>query len=211
MTNSLFDGEGLEFEHIQRLQAANQRAAAQGKLNEIERHLAADAAERERVAKLPRCPACGGALEGRFRKCRHCQSDIAWVGDTPCESHMVEEVTKKLEKEKLLKRLSQQHAIAQDFLRTEFRRGNRDFDELAASTRTKFAKPLLTSQGKHWTPEDVVREYNNFGDFERARKKKQFSERLNSLSEIIYVGLIVGFVLLVLVMGVGSAYLIIYG
>lgn len=35
--------------------------------------------------KLPQCPACGGRLEGAFRKCSHCSMDLSWVKGRPCE------------------------------------------------------------------------------------------------------------------------------
>lgn len=42
----------------------------------------------------PKCPSCGGVMDGEFRKCRHCASDVAWVHGVPClpehESELVD-------------------------------------------------------------------------------------------------------------------------
>jgi hypothetical protein len=40
--------------------------------------------ERERQQR-PQCPVCGGRLEGQFRKCMHCQSNLEWVEGIPYE------------------------------------------------------------------------------------------------------------------------------
>ena len=69
--NFLFDGKGIEFEHIQRLQ----QLGAQNKTNRLLEEQA-KAAEAEK--KLPQCPHCGGRLPGRFNLCKSCGEKVYW-------------------------------------------------------------------------------------------------------------------------------------
>lgn len=72
----LFDGQGVEFHHLQRM---NQLRAA----NETNRLLkeARDAEQR-----LPKCPHCGGAIPGRYDVCKHCRREIHWGPSGPFSS-----------------------------------------------------------------------------------------------------------------------------
>ena len=55
-------------------------------------------AEAEREAKKPKCPACGGALEVSFRKCKHCATDLSWIDGHPCEPGQEEKLKATLRK-----------------------------------------------------------------------------------------------------------------
>ena len=55
-------------------------------------------AEAEREAKKPKCPACGGALEVSFRKCKHCATDLSWIDGHPCEPGQEETLKANLRK-----------------------------------------------------------------------------------------------------------------
>jgi len=59
-----------------------------------------DAEERQR--SLPQCPVCGGRLEGQFRKCKYCTSDLAWVQGLPCEPGKERELMLKISEDKRL-------------------------------------------------------------------------------------------------------------
>jgi hypothetical protein len=67
----LFDGKGIEFEHIQRLQ----QLGAQNKTNRL---LEEQARAAEAEKKLPQCPHCGGRLPGRFNLCKNCGETVHW-------------------------------------------------------------------------------------------------------------------------------------
>lgn len=71
MSDDLFDGEGVQFSDIVGPSAHKQRATQNRKLDAIEEHLADLQAEAERKKRLPKCPLCGGELEGQYKKCRH--------------------------------------------------------------------------------------------------------------------------------------------
>lgn len=70
------------------LQAGQLSRQEQAKLDALHSELkalrAAQAASNNR-SSLPQCPACGGRLEGQFKKCMHCSSELAWVAGIPCE------------------------------------------------------------------------------------------------------------------------------
>lgn len=97
MDNFLFDGEGIEYEHLQRALAAQQRQ----RLLEEQRRLARD---QQNLTSTPggtvapidprlQCPACGGPLPGQFRKCMYCQCNLVWAAICKCGStFQVEEV-----------------------------------------------------------------------------------------------------------------------
>ena len=69
----LFDGQGVEFHHLQRMQQL--RAA-----NETNRLLQQ---AREEEARLPKCPHCGGAIPGRHSVCKHCRRELYWGPNGP--------------------------------------------------------------------------------------------------------------------------------
>jgi len=82
----LFDGKGLELEHVQRLQAARQREEMLKKLGR----------KPVQSPRGPQCPVCGGKLAGQFRKCQHCASDLAWVQGRPCEPGQEQKLEQEL-------------------------------------------------------------------------------------------------------------------
>ncbi len=116
----LFDGEGLEFEHIQRFQAAAQRkrlteqqekSAQQLETLAQQQEKIAQGLERERkrIARLPQCPYCGGRLEGRFELCMHCRSPISWVEQIPCKPGDEVAVKRRLAEDRK-RRLAEEHS-----------------------------------------------------------------------------------------------------
>ena len=105
MTSFLFDGEGFEFSHLQRLAQINGQTLSlkkQQELLEVQKQIrdelakqAAQAAQAEELRKRslpaperargPDCPHCGGELPSDatvklYAKCRHCASDLFWSG-----------------------------------------------------------------------------------------------------------------------------------
>lgn len=68
----LFDGQGVEFHHLQRMQQVN----AQNKTNQ----LLQAAAQAE--ALKPQCPHCGGRVPGRFDLCANCNRQLFWGHDS---------------------------------------------------------------------------------------------------------------------------------
>ena len=100
MTNFLFDGEGFEFSHLQRMAQLNNQALSLRKQQEslrvqkqIRDGINKQAAQARKSKKGSRatpqnerglnCPHCGGELSSDapaklYAKCRHCASDLFW-------------------------------------------------------------------------------------------------------------------------------------
>ncbi len=74
-------------EEVRRLRESAERDTKSRKAEENARKAEENArkAEESRIGALPQCPICGGRLEGQFRKCKHCSSDLSWVEGVPCE------------------------------------------------------------------------------------------------------------------------------
>lgn len=69
--NPLFDGQGLEFHHLQRLDQQKQAAATRRLLEEQ---------ERQRRGVCP-CPHCGGGIpKVGVSVCMHCRRELHWNG-----------------------------------------------------------------------------------------------------------------------------------
>jgi hypothetical protein len=85
MFPDLFDGEGLEAEHLLQLQQLREQSDLNAHLSSINSTLGDLAQESARVQTLPQCPWCGGRLDGRFEVCRHCSREIRWVEWFPCK------------------------------------------------------------------------------------------------------------------------------
>jgi len=68
----LFDGQGVELHHLQRMLQVN----AQNKTNQ----LLQAAAQAE--ALKPQCPHCGGRVPGRFDLCANCNRQLFWGHDS---------------------------------------------------------------------------------------------------------------------------------
>ncbi len=94
--------------------------------------------------KLPRCPVCGGQLEGKYRKCMHCQSDLVWVEDIPCEPKDANSVRQRVARQAEEQREAQKRLVA---ARQELIRKEKE-EELQKSRRTAAVKeatsPLAT-------------------------------------------------------------------
>ena len=56
--------------------AAGQRHQQSKQLNELNKELQR---QKEKERRAPKCPACGGALPGEFRKCKHCGTELIWL------------------------------------------------------------------------------------------------------------------------------------
>ena len=91
--------------HLQGQQQAHQQRTKE--IHELQRlrHIAereerARKAEENRIKELPQCPACGGRLEGQFRKCKGCASDLSWVEGIPCEPGKEHEIHEWLREER---------------------------------------------------------------------------------------------------------------
>lgn len=54
----------------------------------------------EKEARMPKCPWCAGPVENNVSKCRHCTSDIEWVGGEQCKPEDKSKVMLKQRQEK---------------------------------------------------------------------------------------------------------------
>jgi len=69
---------------MQSLQTGNANAKqSRDELREMRRLQAKQNREKERLKNLPKCPSCGGHLEGEYPKCVHCGCNIQWIGGRP--------------------------------------------------------------------------------------------------------------------------------
>lgn len=89
-------------------QQAQESAQQARKLDSIRGELQQLRLKQEREQGLPQCPACGGRLEGEFRKCKHCTSDLVWVEGHPCEPGQEAKLLEKLEQQREQARQAQQ-------------------------------------------------------------------------------------------------------
>ena len=83
------------------LTEANRRSQEeQQKLESIRNELAglrqASTEDEHRQKSLHQCPACGGRLDGEFRKCKHCASDLVWIDHYVCEPGQEEALRQRL-------------------------------------------------------------------------------------------------------------------
>ena len=77
----LFDGEGLEFGHVQNLDARRQRRDIADRIAALEKK------SRQRPPADRECPHCGGELaKVGVSRCQHCGQEIDWAfGKSPCK------------------------------------------------------------------------------------------------------------------------------
>ena len=112
MLGGLLNLQGQQQAHQQRtkqsqeLQRLRQTAEREGRARAQEaqtreQEVQARIAEESRIKRLPQCPACGGRLEGQFRKCMHCTSELSWVEGIPCELGKEHEVHERLREERV--------------------------------------------------------------------------------------------------------------
>ena len=83
------------------LTEANRRSQEeQQKLESIRNEMAglrqASTEDEHRQKSLHQCPACGGRLDGEFRKCKHCASDLVWIDGHVCEPGQEEALRQRL-------------------------------------------------------------------------------------------------------------------
>jgi len=84
VSNPLFDGQGLEFGHLQReaqrrqnaADAAQQKAQNDQIIGLLKEQKAEQEREKKRLDALPKCPACLSPVEVGSRRCAKCQSAI---------------------------------------------------------------------------------------------------------------------------------------
>lgn len=86
-----------QLEEVRRLREATQRSERRAKRSE-QRAKQEQEAEQARLEAMPQCPFCGGRLEGRFPKCKHCASELSWVGGNACEPGKEDEMRTRLSK-----------------------------------------------------------------------------------------------------------------
>lgn len=69
---------------MQNLQKGNANSeSSRSELRSIRRTQERDRREKEKRNHQPKCPFCGGRLEGEYPKCKHCASDLAWRHGKP--------------------------------------------------------------------------------------------------------------------------------
>jgi len=159
MSFDLFDGEGVEFEHLQRLQAAGQRQEMQEQLSSIEKELAEQQQEARRRKRLPKCPACGVRLEGQYRKCHNCKADLVWISGLPCEPADVPRVKKQLAERHKKAELRRSHENARETMRQWFREGKRSARTMAAVLKSQ---GFVRVSGQTWTEVEVEEELEDY-------------------------------------------------
>lgn len=99
-----------QLEETRRLREATERAASLA-ARSAESAVRAQQSERDRINSLPQCPVCGGRLEGQFRKCKHCTSDLSWVEGHPCEPGKEHEVQENLDRQRKLRESKRQETL----------------------------------------------------------------------------------------------------
>ena len=65
-------------------------------------------------AGMPKCPWCAGAIEENVSKCRHCTSDIAWVGGEQCKPEDKDKVADKQREQKIRQQRAEEEKRRRD-------------------------------------------------------------------------------------------------
>lgn len=65
------------------------------KLDEIASLLKKQEEQQRKNQKLPKCPYCGGLIDGTYDICRHCRSKLGYVGGNVCKIEEIEELQLK--------------------------------------------------------------------------------------------------------------------
>ncbi|MDP7269408.1 MAG: hypothetical protein QF408_14695 [Pirellulales bacterium] len=69
---------------MQSLQKGNTSSEkSRSELQAMRREQDRERRQKERRNKMPKCPCCGGRLEGEYPKCMHCASDLTWKDGKP--------------------------------------------------------------------------------------------------------------------------------
>ena len=97
--NEMAEANRLSHEEQQKLESIRNETAGLRQAATEDEH---------RQKSLPQCPACGGRLDGEFRKCKHCASDLVWIDGHVCEPGQEEALRQRLaaEEEALRQRLA---------------------------------------------------------------------------------------------------------
>jgi hypothetical protein len=130
------------------LQARELSKQEQAKLDNIRAELRAIRSEQERQKRLPQCPVCGGRLEGQFRKCMHCTSDLVWLEGLPCEPGKEDVLLARLAANRSAKVQAQQD-------KAKRREEQRRFQEGLAL--------IPEYSGKGWSSEQIAAELTRLG------------------------------------------------
>jgi hypothetical protein len=77
--------EFFEDEQFRDVMALDQAARSHKTQREIAALLREQNERESDKQKLPRCPYCGGRLEGEFEICIHCKNNLSWVEGHPCK------------------------------------------------------------------------------------------------------------------------------
>ena len=145
-------------------------------------------AEAEREAKKPKCPACGGALEVSFRKCKHCATDLSWIDGHPCEPGQEETLKATLRKIREHKREEQARKARQSRIASEERK--RGKEELASARHILVKDEALCVDLKQQIVDgadfaDIAKEHSQcpsgrdggaLGEFGRGQMVPEFDE-----------------------------------
>ena len=91
------------------LQRQEQIARLQG----IQREVSALRQDQADANNKPQCPVCGGRLNGGFRKCKHCATDLIWLDGVPGEPEKEDELRAKVSEKMRVENERRQLAEAQ--------------------------------------------------------------------------------------------------
>ena len=85
-----------------------------GQLNSQEKTRQAILDLQNKEAGMPKCPWCAGPIEKNVSKCRHCASDIAWVGGEQCKPEDKDKVTHKQREQKIRQQRAEEEKRRRD-------------------------------------------------------------------------------------------------
>ena len=91
--------EGFDLNDLANLAAIRQREEQQRLLREQNEKLEEIQRGKKRGSKRTPCPVCGESLDGEYRKCKNCLSDLVWISGNACEPGQEEALKARLKKE----------------------------------------------------------------------------------------------------------------
>lgn len=132
--------------------------------------------EERRRKNLPKCPWCGGGLEGEYLKCMYCASEISWVQGAPCRPGQEDAI--RQEKLAIKEAIKEKEQAEQLRLNSEFAELKASANDLPrACPRCKQSLPYLEVGRSHKFYRELIVCFREHGVCISCQGKTEASSR----------------------------------